>query len=142
TFLYSVFDGVIAPGLQGYSWFYAGADWTFDQPVKLDEKLFAKATLAGIKEVGNKRVAGMILQTGRTEYSNGDGQRLATLDAHCFRVPKRVDGKGGMPFSYRPQHQYSDEEFAAIEKLVLGEYRRGAEKRRWDSVKAGEELPV
>lgn len=142
TFPYSAYEGVIAPGLPGYSWFYAGADWLFDKPVLVGEELKAQAALSAVKDVGGKRLARLYLQTGRTEYFGADGQRLACLDGHTFRVPKNPDGSGGMPFNYRPQHRYSDEELQAIERMVLGEFRRGAEVLMWGEVDEGEELPA
>ncbi|WP_173935162.1 MaoC/PaaZ C-terminal domain-containing protein [Chelativorans sp. Marseille-P2723] len=142
TFLYSIFDGVVAPGLPGYSWFYAGADWQFDRPVRLGEAITASATVSGARDVGGKRVERMILQSGRTEYRTLAGERLARLEAHTFRVAKKSDGNGGMPFAPRPQHRYTEQEFAAIERMVMNEYRRGSGWLEVSEVAVGMQLPT
>src|SRR3954447_439624 len=68
TFLYSVFDAVVAPGLPDIQWYYSGTDWTFRRPVRRNEEIVARAHLADAKEISGKTVRRMILQTGEVIY--------------------------------------------------------------------------
>src|SRR3954451_19224526 len=56
TFLFGIFDAVVAPGLPDIQWFYSGADWTFDRPVRRGDEITAKAEYVDAKEVGGERV--------------------------------------------------------------------------------------
>src|SRR5947209_8362605 len=50
TFLYGVFDAVVAPGLPDIQWYYSGTDWTFHRPVRRNEAIVARAKLVEAKE--------------------------------------------------------------------------------------------
>src|SRR5690606_38264631 len=64
TFLYGVFDAVVAPGLPDIQWFYSGADWTFHRPVRRGDEFTVDASYVDVREVGGKRVSRMLVQTG------------------------------------------------------------------------------
>lgn len=141
TFLYSVFDAVVAPGLPDIQWIYAGADWTFERPVRRNEEVLVEAKLADVKEVGGDVVNRMILQTGDVRYRTRDGELLASVLSHTFRIP-RARAEGGLRYEAREEYRYSAEELERIEQAVLNEYRRGAEPRYWEDVGEGDELPT
>jgi acyl dehydratase len=140
TFLYGVFDAVVAPGLPDIQWFYAGADWFFDQPVRRGDQITAKATYADAREVGGDRVSRMILQTGDVAYYNERGERVGRVLSHCFRVP-RQSAEGGLRYEAREAHEYTREELGTIEKAVLNEFVRGRDTLYWDEVQEGDLLP-
>jgi acyl dehydratase len=140
TFCYGVFDAVVAPGLPDVHWFYAGADWFFERPARRGDSFTVKASYEGAKAVGGGRVSNMLMQTGKVEYFNQSSERLAYVMSHCFRVP-RPGAKGGLQYEPRPAHRYSQAELDEIERVVLSEYRRGAETLYFEDVKAGEQLP-
>lgn len=140
TFLYGIHDAVVAPGLPDVQWYYSGADWFFDHPVRRGDEITAAATLSDVREVAGKRVSRMILQTGDVRYVNQRGEMVGRTLSHCFRVP-RLGAVGGLKYESRTEHRYSAEELAAIEKAVLGEYRRGAQTLYWDDVNTGDEMP-
>lgn len=140
TFLYGVHDAVVAPGLPDIQWFYAGADWTFDRPVRRGEEVTAKGAYVDVREVGGGKVKTMLLQTGEVEYFGGDGQRVGHTLSHCFRVA-RQSAEGGLKYAPRQAQQYTREELEAIEAAVMSEVRRGAATLHWEDVKEGEALP-
>lgn len=139
TFLYSIFDAVVAPGLADIQWIYSGTDWTFDEPVKRNDEIVASAKLAGAKELSGGTVKRMILQTGDVAYHNQHGRRVGRALSHCFRVP-RATADGGLSYKGRAAETYSAEDLEKIKKSVLQEYRRGREDLFWEDV--DEDMPL
>ena len=88
TFCYSVFDAVVAPGLPDVQWVYSGADLTFHRPMRRNEAIEAKATLADAVEVRAKAVPRLIVQTGDVRYYGDNGELTTSVLSHCFRVPR------------------------------------------------------
>jgi len=140
TFLYGIFDAVVAPGLPDIQWFYAGADWTFTRPVRRGDEITAEAAYASAKEVTGERVARMILQTGEVRYFDKSGSEVGRTLSHCFRVP-RQSAEGGLRYEARRPHEYSRSDLEKIEQAVMNEYRRGAQTLYWEDAKEGEILP-
>jgi acyl dehydratase len=140
TFFYGVFDAVVAPGLPDVHWFYAGADWFFDRPARRGDEFTVKASYEDVKAVGGGRVQKMLMQTGRVEYFNQAGERLAYCLSHCFRVP-RPGADGALKYEPREAQRYSMEELDKIEREVLSEFRRGADTLYFEDVTVGEALP-
>lgn len=141
TFLYSVFDATVAPGLSDIQWVYSGTDWVFDEPVRRNDEICATAQYIGVKEVTGKRVSRMLVQTGEVIYRNQKGQRVARALSHTFRLP-RASAEGGLRIAPREPHRYASEELEAIFAAMLNEYRRGGQTLYWDDVKVGDELPA
>ena len=140
TFTYGIFDAVVAPGLPDVHWFYAGADLTFDRPIRRGDEITATAEYVDARPVGGDQVARMILQTGDVSYADSSGARVARMLSHTFRVP-RPGAEGGLRYEPRPAHRYSPDEIAAIERRVLNEFRRGRETLAFEDVSVGDEMP-
>jgi acyl dehydratase len=140
TFLYGVFDAVVAPGLPDIQWFYSGTDWTFHEPVRRNDEITARARLEDVREVSGKRVQRMIVQTGAVDYVNQHGRTVATALSHCFRIP-RSGAEGGLQYEPREEHRYTEAELAAIRDAVLNEHRRGADTLFWEDVAPGDRMP-
>lgn len=141
TFIYGVFDAVVAPGLPDVQWIYSGADWIFDRPIFVNDQIEARARYVDVKEITGKRVERMLVQTGEVTYTNQTGETVARGLSHCFRIP-RAEADGGLHYERRAPHRYTPAELRAIEEAVLDEYRRGAEPRYFEDVAEGEELPT
>jgi acyl dehydratase len=140
TFLFSVFDAVIGPGMPDVQWFYSGADWTFHRPTMVGDEVSVRAVLADVREVTGTQVKRMIVQTGEVTYTNQRNEEIARVLSHVFRVP-RSGADGGLRYEPRDMHQYAPEELARIHDLMRAETHRGAEKRYWEDVQIGEDLP-
>lgn len=140
TFFYAIFDAVVAPGLPDIQWFYSGVDCEFHEPIRRNDSFTVKADYVDAKAVSGKRVSGMLVQTGDVRYLNQHGRLATRVLSHCFRVPRQT-AQGGLSYAPRKEHRYSDAEMAALEKAILGEYRRGADTLYWEDVKADEALP-
>lgn len=140
TFLFGVFDAVVAPGLPDVHWFYSGADWFFDQPARRGDEFTVKAEYVDATEVGGNQVGRMLVQTGEVTYSNQKGERIARVLSHCFRVP-RPGAEGGLKYEPREAHRYSIQELEEVEHAVMNEYRRGATPLYWEDVQVGDKMP-
>jgi acyl dehydratase len=140
TFLYSVFDGGIAPGLPGLSAVASEANWTFADWVRLGDQLTAKASLTGVELQTSKRGRPRVVQTGQTEYfrvdQSGRQSQIATLRQRVVRARN----EGGFEYAPRAEHKYTTSELQQIEKAVLGTRRRGDGRRVWESVKVGDQV--
>jgi len=140
TFLYSVFDAVVAPGLPDIQWYYSGTDWNFVRPVRRDEEIVARARLADVQMISGKTVPRMILQTGEVVYSTPSGEEVGRCLSHCYRVP-RLGAEGGLKYDSRPTPTWTPEEIEKLERDYMNEYVRGADTFYWDDVAIGQELP-
>ena len=140
TFLFSVFDAVVGPGMPDVQWFYSGADWTFCRPTRRGDEISVRAILSDVQEVGGRQVKRMIVQTGEVTYSNQNGEEIARVLSHVFRVP-RSSADGGLRYEMREPHRYAPDELARIHDLMRNEPRRGATPRFWEDVRVGEALP-
>jgi len=140
TFLYGVFDAVIAPGLPDIQWIYSGTDWFFDEPVRRNDEITATGEYVDAKELSGKRVARMLIQTGEVIYRNQNAKRVARALSHTFRIA-RSGAQGGLKLAPREPHLYTDRELEDIGNAMLREYRRGSDTLYWDDVKVGDSLP-
>jgi acyl dehydratase len=141
TFLYGVFDAVVAPGLPDIHWFYSGADWIFDRPLRVGEPVTARAKLVEAKQVSGKMVPKMIVQTGEVVYTGANEERVGRVLSHCFRVP-RPSAEGGLHYERRATPQYTAADLRTFEAAVLAEYVRGADTLYWDDVEPGAAIPT
>jgi acyl dehydratase len=140
TFLYGIFDAVVAPGLPEIQWIYSGTDWAFHEPVRRNDEITAEAEYVDAVPLQGKRVSTMLVQTGKVTYRNQHGKVVAVALSHCFRIA-RTGASSGLKLKPREEHRYSAEELSAIETAVLNEYRRGAETRWFEDVQVGETMP-
>jgi acyl dehydratase len=140
TFLYSVFDAVVAPGLPDIQWFYSGTDWTFVRPVRRNEEIVVRARLADAREISGKTVERMILQTGEVIYSTLSGEEVGRCLSHCYRVP-RMSAEGGLQYASRPTPTWTEAEIERLEQGYVDEYVRGADTLYWEDVEPGQEIP-
>lgn len=141
TFMYGIFDAVVAPGLPDIQWIYSGADWTFYRPVKVGEPITARAELVDAREVSGGTVAKLIVQTGKVTYLDTTGKPVAEALSHCFRVP-RANAEGGLRYKERAQSTHDAEALERIEHALLNEYRRGADVLYFEDVEVGSSIPT
>jgi acyl dehydratase len=142
TFLYSVFDGAIGRGFVGVQPIYAGTKWTFHRWVRRGDRIVPRAVLGDVKILSGQHASRMVIQEVNTEYRLADtGELVGEAVGRTFRVP-RAGAKGGLSYQPREQHQYSSEELERIREEAISEPRRGAERRYWEDVQPGEEIPA
>ena len=140
TFYYSVFDAVVAPGLPDIQWIYSGADWTYYKPLRVGTPVKAHARLVDVKEANAKRSGRMLVQTGEVTYTDPNGDLLAKVLSHCFRIA-RADAEGGLQYERWEPQTYTEEELKEIRDALLNEARRGDDTLYWEDVEIGEQMP-
>jgi acyl dehydratase len=140
TFFFGVFDAVVAPGLPDIQWYYSGIDAEFFQPMRRNDEFQVHADYVDVRQLTGRQVQRMLVQTGRVDYRNQHGDLQTRVMSHCFRVP-RVGAEGGLSYTPREEHRYSQQELDQIGERILREVRRGAQTLHWDDVQIGAELP-
>lgn len=146
TFLYSIDSGIVAPGLRGVQWIFAGGRWEHFRPVRVGDTLTSRARLIDVQIREGKRVARYVNQVGEVLYYNQRDELVARYEGDIFRVPRAKSGQG---FRYSKQDggeesikAYTDEEIEEIAEAYRNEECRGAEPRYWEDVEIGDSLPV
>ncbi|MBI2910390.1 MAG: MaoC family dehydratase N-terminal domain-containing protein [Chloroflexi bacterium] len=139
TFLESVFVGQVAPKLRGIQWIYAGTDYQFFKPVRVDDEIFTKVKLVDAMWKSGSVVKRWIMQIGEVSYYDKTGQLIARALRRMARIP-RARAEGGMQYEKRRPQSYSREELQAIGRQIEAEDRRGNKPRFWEDVNVGDEL--
>jgi acyl dehydratase len=142
TFLYTISDGGICPGLGGLQPMYNEGRWKFDRPIRVGEVLTATAKLIDVKDINGKgsHTGRFLVQVGLTEYWDATGQRVASQQSGIARLMRRGT-PGALNFEQRKETTWTEPELETVGAQVLAEVRRGPEVRPWSSVQVGDETP-
>lgn len=143
TFLYTIDSTIVAPGLRGIQWIYGGTRWEHFVPVRLGDRITARARLIRMTEKSGAHARRLIVQTGEVLYHNQRNELVSRAEADVLRVPRRRSGAGLTGFDERRaagRHRYSAEEIEQVRQAYLAETRRGAEPRYWEDVSVGDRL--
>jgi MaoC dehydratase-like protein len=144
-FLYAtdrVVSGYVG-GLPGVHALFAGTDWRWHQPIRLGDRIDAKARLvtADLKE--SKFSGRAVKQVYRVEFVNQRGELLAEADSWCFRTERATARDRGKYADIRPtETRYSAEDIEQIAKAYRTYERQGSRERRWREVEVGDPLPL
>ena len=147
TFLYTVDTGIVAPGLPGIQWIFAGSRFEHFKPVHEGDTITAQARLIDVQVKEGGRVARYVNQVGEVLYYNQQGDLVTRYEGDIYRVPRKRSG-GGFKFAVKDAseapkpYRYTDEEIEAIAQGYRDEFRRGADVLYWEDVQLGDELPV
>lgn len=127
--------------LAGIGMFYSGSAWEFVRPVRPGDRVSAVQRLVAVEERMSSTFGARAVRTDREiEFRReSDGCRLAVHRFSFFHVER-----GRRPESSRGDEPpwYSDDEIEVIEADILGERRRGQEKRFLEDVAVGDPLGV
>lgn len=147
TFLYTIDSGIIAPGMPGIQWIFAGSRFEHFIPVKAGDTITARARLIDVQIKEGKSVARYVNQVGEVLYTNQHGQLVTRYEGDIYRIPRKRSG-GGFKFAVKDAaeapkpYKYTDDEIEAIAEGYRTEFRRGGQALYWEDVNAGEMLPV
>lgn len=142
--LYAVDSTIVAPKLQGVQWVYAGTDWTWFEPIRLNDSFRVEARLLRQERKSGRRFPLWVLQSGEVRYYNQHERLVAIAIGHCARTPrgdKLTEARGGKPAEAVPPHKYTAAEIEDIEKQVLAEPRTGDKPLYWEDVTVGNSIP-
>jgi acyl dehydratase len=143
TFLYTIDTTIVAPGLPGIQWIYGGTRWEHFVPVRVGDRITARARLIKMTDKSGEHARRLIVQTGEVLYYNQRNELVSRAEADVLRVPRRRSGAGLTGFEERQaagRQRYSPEEIESVRQAYLTETRRGAEPRYWEDVCVGDQL--
>ena len=147
TFLYTIDSGIIAPGMPGIQWIFAGSRFEHFLPVKAGDTITARARLIDVQIKSGRNVARYVNQVGEVLYSNQHGQLVSRYEGDIYRIPRKRSG-GGFKFAVNSAaevpkpYKYTDEEIETIAEGYRNEFRRGSDALYWEQVEVGDLLPV
>src|SRR6185503_2855384 len=127
-------------GLPGIHAMYAGTDFRWQRPIRVDDRIVGDSVLHALIEKPSKFAKRAIKQVYRTTFKNQRGEVVCEADSWCFRTERETARERGKYKSEGP-HRYSAEALAAIKRAYETEEIRGATPRMWDDVKVGEAMP-
>ena len=131
-------------GLAGVHAMWAGADWTWHQPVRRNDEIVTESWLKDLIEHETSFAGRAVQQIYHVIFRNQRGELLAEADSWCFRTERdqaREQGTKYTELKSRPGPRYSDEALAELYRLYASEEIRGAIPRYWQDVTVGETLP-
>ena len=127
-------------GLPGIHAMYAGTDFRWDRPIRMDDRVIGESVLHALVEKPSKFARRAIQQIYRTVFTNQRGEQVCEAFSWCFRTERETARERGKYTSSGP-HQYSATELDAIKRAYATEEVRGATPRYWDEVSIGETMP-
>ena len=131
-------QAIIAPGLRGIQWIYAGIEWEFLDVMRPGDVITQRGHLEDAVEKRGHTVPRMILQMGRVVCTRQDGLPVVRSRVYHMRTPRR-QAQGGMDYNIETR-RWSPEELDALEREMLAETVRGVQPRYWEDVREGEEM--
>ena len=147
SFLFStsrIVSGYVG-GLPGVHAMWSGADWTWHKNVKRNDEISTEAYLKDLVEHQTRFAGRAVQQIYHVDFFNQQGDKVAEADSWCFRTERdhaREQGSKYKEVRAREPRRYTREEIGEACKLYANEEIRGANRRYWEDVKEGEELPT
>lgn len=139
TFLYSVCDAEVAMGMsEGIQAIHLGADLDFRRPIRLGERVRARAFVEDVRERVGRRSGRLVEQVGRTDYFVGE-ELVGIVRNTIVCVARSSDGQ--RMHEPRDPHVYTDEEKEQIRAAILAEEIRGQRTRFAETVSIGDVVP-
>ncbi|MBN3807688.1 MaoC family dehydratase N-terminal domain-containing protein [Paraburkholderia sp. Ac-20347] len=132
-------------GLPGVHAMWSGADWNWHKAVHRNDTITTEARLKDLIEHDTRFAGRAVQQIYHVDFYNQDGDLVADADSWCFRTERdhaREKGTKYTEVKSRAPRLYSERELAEAYELYRHEPVRGAQKRYWEDVAEGEELPV
>ena len=132
-------------GLAGVHAMWAGADWTWHEPVRRNDEITTEAWLKDLIEHATQFAGRAIQQVYHVDFYNQHGTLVAAADSWCFRTDRDLARETGTKYTAvkaRAPRRYTDAELAEHYALYEREALRGARPRRWADVREGERLPT
>ena len=118
-------QAIIAPGLRGIQWIYAGIEWEFFRVMRPGDVITQTGKLVDAQEKKGRTVPKMILQIGQLNCVGQDGAPVSRSQVYHMRTPRR-QAPGGMSYNVEPR-KWGLEELADLEREMLDERPRGGE---------------
>ncbi|MFC5833945.1 FAS1-like dehydratase domain-containing protein [Nonomuraea insulae] len=135
--------GSVQFGWRGLGGFHAETDVTFHAPIRIGDKITARAFFDGFDGPTDSSFGGRRIQDYlRQEYWNQDGALVARFICSRMRFERTEMQKRRESRAIEIPHPWTEEELERIEDDILAEVPRGARPRSWDDVQIDDELDV
>jgi acyl dehydratase len=147
TFPYTIDSGIVAPGLPGIQWIFAGSRFEHFMPIQAGDTITARARLIDVQIKEGRSVARYVNQVGEVLYYNQHGHLVTRYEGDIYRIPRKRSGDG-FKFAVKDAseapkpYKYTQEEIEAVAEGYRTEQRRGGDTRYWEDVQVGDDLPV
>ena len=132
-------------GLPGVHAMWAGADFSWHQPIRRNDTLRTEAWLKDLIPHETQFSGLAIQQIYHVDFYNQQGDLLCAADSWCFRTDRDIARERGTKYQAvkeKPPHVYSDEELIEIYRHYAQEEIRGAMPRYFEDVSVGDKLPT
>ena len=106
-------QAIIAPGLRGIQWVFAGIEWEFFDVMRPGDVTTQRGHLSDAVEKRGRAVPRMIWQISDVTCTRQDGAVVTRSRPHHMRTPSR-GASGGMDYRVEPK-RWSAEELAGRE---------------------------
>jgi acyl dehydratase len=129
-------------GLPGVHGFYAGNDWEMFRNIRPGDRITAIERVVGVEEKQSRFSGRLVIQYVQAEFANQRDDLVARVLGWCTRHERKAARDAGK-YKDVKKHEYTAEEFKAIDEAVLNEDKNicGRNVRYWEDVNEGEELP-
>ena len=147
TFPYTIDSGIVAPGLPGIQWIFAGSRFEHFKPIQAGDTITARARLIDVQIKEGRSVARYVNQVGEVLYYNQHGDLVTRYEGDIYRIPRKRSGEG-FKFAVKDAseapkpYKYTQEEIEIIAEGYRTEVRRGGQTRYWEDVQLGDDLPM
>jgi acyl dehydratase len=145
SFLFStsrIVSGYVG-GLSGVHAMWAGADWTWHEPVLRNDEIQTEAHLKDLIEHQTRFAGRAFHQIYHVDFFKQDGTKVAEANSWCFRTDRDEARERGTKYKEvkaKPPRRYTDEELEKFYQLYAEEEVRGSTPRYWEDVEDGEAL--
>ena len=144
--LYAVDSTIVAPKMAGVQWIYAGTEWTWYEPIRLNDTFTIDVKMTRQEVKSGRRFGTWALQTGELDYVNQHGRLAAHAVGKCARTPRGDGSKpkksGAKQNDGHVPHRYDQAALADIEEQVLSEPRQGPAPLYWEDIAVGDAVPA
>ena len=132
-------SGHLGGGLPGIHAMFAGTDWEWFMPLKVETRISCRGHLSDIQEKRSQFSGRTILQSFTSVFHNQDNELLAKATMWAIRTERGTAKEKGK-YQGITKHIYTKKELEAIEADYAREEIRGSTPRYWEDVTVGEEL--
>jgi len=131
-------------GLSGVHAMWAGADWTWHEPVLRNDEITTEARLKDLIEHQTRFAGRAFQQIYHVDFYKQDGTKVAEADSWCFRTDRDEARERGTKYKEvkaRDAEAYTPEQLEEFYDLYAKEEVRGSTPRYYEDVAVGDELP-
>jgi acyl dehydratase len=125
---------------RGVHVFVSGGTWEWYRPLRPDDRLFSFRGEESLDVKASEFAGRSVITVSRDVAVNQFGEVLGVYKILRVLTQRSKSREKGKYAAIEPAH-YTDEDYEKIDAIYESETPRGAEKRFWEDVNVGDELP-